>query len=72
MIHLFDFVLFRAVGAEPLSLWGYHDADAFEVEPLQLAAGRVAPDHLRHIVVGRLAVAVELVGLRARGCVGRQ
>ena len=59
MIHLFDFVLFGAVGAEPLSLWGYHDADAFEVKPLQLASGSVATDHLRDVVMGGLAVAIQ-------------
>ena len=59
MIHLFDFVLFGAVGAEPLSLWGYHDADALEVEPLQLASGSVATDHLRDVVMGGLAVAIQ-------------
>ena len=59
MIHLFDFVLFGAVGAEPLSLRGYHDADTLEVEPLQLASGSVTTDHLRDVVMGGLAVAIQ-------------
>lgn len=48
-----------ALGAVPLALGRLRNADALEVKPLVRTVVGVAADHLRHLVVGTAAVAVE-------------
>lgn len=58
---MLETVALGTLRAVPLALGRHQNVDTLKVEPLQPAVGRVAPNHLRHLVVRTLAVAVQLL-----------
>ena len=53
--------------AVPLALRRYKNVHTLKVEPLQPTVGSIAADHLRHLVVGTLTVAVQLLRVHSLG-----